>query len=380
MNRPTLRIARAENDLLFDDEGRSYLDLFTAHGTTFLGHADPDVAAAVARQLGRVWIAGGLETEALVEAKRRIDGFFPDSHTTVALYSTGMEAAEFAMRLARVHTGKPGVLGFDRDMHGKSMATAFLGWDNRDGVRLPEFVRLPSPPDRPELEILAALDDALATRAISAVFVEPIRGCDGARRGSDLYYHQVAELCRARGSLLVFDEILSGFFRTGRPFVFSGLGFVPDVILVGKAMGNGFPVSGVVARRDLVATPAMLPGSTFSGNPLAASAVSATLAKLASPDLPGRVEAIGRTIADGLAPLADLGVVLRGVGAFWALELPSAWNPEAVVVELYRNGLAVGVAGRYLRLLPASTIDPGRLDSACSTIVGVIERVSHEHR
>jgi acetylornithine/succinyldiaminopimelate/putrescine aminotransferase len=372
-----LRISRAENDRLFDEEGRSYIDLFSAHGTAWLGHADPDIAEAIASQLGRVWVTGGLETDVAAQARALVEGFFPPSHRLAALYSTGMEAAEFALRVARTATGRNGAVGFARAMHGKSMATAYLGWDNDDDLRLPDFVRLPFVPDRPEAQILEKLADVLASRPISAVFVEPIQGCGGGHSASSPFYREVARLCADHGALLVFDEILTGFYRTGSPFVFSDLGLVPDLILVGKAMGGGFPVSGVVADERYPITKAMLPGSTYAGNPLASAAVVATLTKLRGLDILGRVAAIERAIVEGLSPLERVGVALRGKGALWILELPAGWDVEAVVFEIYRRGVAVGYAGRHLRILPAATIDPGRLAWACAIIR---EELSRERR
>lgn len=363
-----LRIARAENDLLFDEEGHRYIDLFSAHGTTWLGHADREIADAVARQLGRVWITGGIETGVAAGARAAVQGFFPESHGLAALGSTGMEAAEFAIRIARAATGKNGAVGFARAMHGKSMATAYLGWDNRDGLHLADFVRLPFVPDLPEDAILAGLAEALASRPISAVFVEPIQGCGGGHRASDRFYREVARLCAGRGALLVFDEILTGFHRTGPPFCFSTLGFVPDIVLIGKALGNGFPVAGVVVDRRYPITGPMLPGSTFAGNPLASAAVVATLAKLRTLDLPALVAAIERTVVAELGPVQEAGVKLRGRGALWVLELPPGWDVEPIVFAIYRRGVAVGYAGRHLRLLPAATIDPGRLAEACAIV------------
>jgi acetylornithine/succinyldiaminopimelate/putrescine aminotransferase len=378
MGLPPLRISRAENDLLFDEEGRSYIDLFSAHGTTWLGHADRDVADAIARQLGRVWVTGGIETDVSAQARALVEGFFPPTHHLAALYSTGMEAAEFALRVARVATGRSGAVGFARSMHGKSLATAYLGWDNRDDVRLPDLVRLPFVPDRSEREILDALAGVLADHPVCAVFVEPIQGCGGGHSASPPFYHEVARLCAERSALLVFDEILTGFHRTGGAFVFSDLGVVPDVVLIGKAMGGGFPVSGVVVDEKYPITPAMLPGSTYAGNPLAAAAVAATLTKLRALDLPGRVAAIERVIVTGFASLDEVGVVLRGKGALWVLELPAGWDVEAIVVNLYRRGVAVGYAGRHLRILPAAIIDPGRLASACAIVREELTRPGRE--
>lgn len=372
-----LRIARAENDLLFDEAGNRLIDLFSAHGTAWLGHADPQIAAAVAEQLRRVWITGGLETPVLVEARKLVERFFPPSHGLAAFTSTGMEAAELALRVARVATGRTGVVGFARNMHGKSLATAYLGWDNRDGLCLPGFHRLPYVPEVSETEALGRLAAVLADGSVGAVFVEPLQGCGGGHGASAEFAREARRLCTAHGALLVFDEILTGFYRTGAPFLFATEGVVPDIILIGKAMGNGFPVAGVVVDRRYPIRKEMLPGSTFAGNPLAASAVAATLRRMSELDLPALVARIEETVTAQLAPVRQAGFPVRGRGAFWVIELPPDVDVEALVVRIYQRGVAVGFAGPHLRLLPAATIDPGRLAEGCAVVADEVARARH---
>ncbi len=373
----SIRIARAENDLLFTEDGQRYIDLFSAHGTAWLGHANKAIAADIAGQLLRVWITGGLETAAAAEAKTLIEGFFPPTHGLAALCSTGMEAAEFAIRVARCVTGRNGVVGFENSMHGKSLATAYLGWDNRDGVFLPNFHRLPFVSRSFEDEILARLERVLGQHPISAVFIEPLQGCGGGHAASTRFCQEVSRVCRANGALLVFDEILTGFYRTGVPFCFSGMGFVPDIILIGKAMGNGFPVSGVMLDRRHPVRKEMLPGSTYAGNPLAAAAVGSTLRQIAALDLPEMVARIERTVVAGLARLREIGVAIRGNGALWILEVPPELDVEAVVIAIYRAGVCVGYAGRHIRILPAATIDPDNLTRAIGIVAAEVVRACH---
>jgi acetylornithine/succinyldiaminopimelate/putrescine aminotransferase len=370
-----LCITRGENDHLFDQQGRSYIDLFTAHGTTWLGHGNREITAALVKQLGNVWISGSLETTVAAEAKGLVETFFPASHQLAGFYSTGMEAAEFAIRVARVVTGRTGVVGFEQSMHGKSLATAYLGWDNHDGVSLPHFHRLPFLHSCPEEEILRRLKDVLGGATVSAVFVEPLQGSGGGHAASKSFYQQVYRLCVEHKVLLVFDEILTGFYRTGQPFFFSDLEFVPDIILIGKAMGNGFPVSGVVVTRQHPIESRMLPHSTYSGNPLAAAAVLATLRQIQSLDLPKKVAGIEKTFTEGLDGLQTLGIALRGKGALWIIELPPrlpAGAGDKIVENIYRRGVAVGHAGRggasLIRLLPAATIAPIHLAQACAVV------------
>jgi acetylornithine/succinyldiaminopimelate/putrescine aminotransferase len=371
-----LRIARAENDLLIDEDGRAYIDLHSGHGAAWLGHANSRIAAGIVEQLHKVWITGGLETPVHAEARALVESYFPATHRLATFYSTGMEAAEFALRVARVVHGGKGAVGFEGSMHGKSLATAYLGWDNHDAVVLPGFRRVAFVDHCPESEILEELEGALASGSVSAVFVEPLQGCGGGHAATPRFYRQVSRLCADRQVLLVFDEILTGFHRTGPAFYFSRLGFVPDVILIGKALGNGFPVSGVIVDRKYRIGKEMLPGSTFSGNPLAAAAVVSTLQQARALDLPARVARIEHVIATELAPVEDRGIALRGLGALWTLDVPQALDLDEIVVGLFRSGVAVGYAGRILRVLPAATIELEHLRKGCSLIRAALLRTS----
>ena len=161
-----VRIDHAKNDLLFDCDGGSLIDMFSGNGAV-CGSATPTprIAGRVADQLGKIWISGGLETQVHIAALAAVERFFPDNYKVAGLYSTGMEASEFALRVARVATGKAGVVGFENSMHGKSLATAFLGWDNRDKVLLPQFHRLPFVSTHKEEDILDRLASVLRSKS-----------------------------------------------------------------------------------------------------------------------------------------------------------------------------------------------------------------------
>lgn len=365
-------IIRAENDMLFTDDGRQCIDLFSAHGAALLGHTHRQIGEKISEQLGQIWISGGLETPAFAEAKTLIESFFPDSHSLAALYSTGMESAEFAIRMARVITGKNGVIGFEQCLHGKSLATACLGWDNRDGIHIPGFFRLPFVQTASEEKVLELLDKTLAEHSVSAVFLEPLQGSGGGYAASRQFYQETSHLCRKAGALVVFDEILTGFYRTGAPFFFSDLGFVPDIVLIGKAMGNGFPVSAVVAKRKYDIKKEMLPGSTFSGNPLASAAVTATLDQMKMLDLPAMVAQIEKTMRRHIDRLKEMGITPRGKGALWIIELPPHMDVEDIVASVYKAGVLVGYTRQQLRLLPAATIELKNLEYACACIVDAV--------
>jgi acetylornithine/succinyldiaminopimelate/putrescine aminotransferase len=365
---PHPRIIRSENDILFAEDGQRYIDMFSANGTTWLGHANKNIVTRVAEQLERVWITGGLGTAIYDEAKAMVETFFPSTHRLGGLYSTGMEAAEFAIRIARVVTKRNGVVGFEKSMHGKSMATAYLGWDNKDRLHLPSFYRLPFVPSCSEEEILRQLKQALASNSVSAVFVEPLQGSGGGWMASKHFYQEVYYLCQESHALLVFDEILTGFYRTGEAFVFTELGFTPDIILVGKAMGNGFPVSGVVVNRKYAIQKKMLPGSTFAENPLASAAVAATLQQMRALNLFKRVAELEDTIIDCFSCLREIGFTLRGKGALWIIELSAEMTIEEIAINIYRRGVFVSYVGHLIRILPAATIEISNLEKACYVI------------
>ena len=367
-----VRIDHAKNDLLFDCDGGSLIDMFSGNGTVWLGHANPRIAGRVADQLGKIWISGGLETQVHIAALAAVERFFPDNYKVAGLYSTGMEASEFALRVARVATGKAGVVGFENSMHGKSLATAFLGWDNRDKVLLPQFHRLPFVSTHKEEDILDRLASVLRSKSVGAVFIEPVQGSGGGYSASGGFYRKVAEQCRRAGALLVFDEILTGFYRTGALFCFSALGVTPDIALLGKAMGNGFPVSGVVVDRRHTIVASMLPGSTYAGNPLASAAICATLDELDRVGIADRVASIEATIKKALAPLPESGVPVRGRGALWIIELASGDDAHRLALQLFNRGVFVSYAGRYLRLLPAATAELENLASACAIVQEVL--------
>src|SRR5262245_7737620 len=215
---PSFCVTGAANDLLFTQDGKQYIDLLSGSGTVFLGHANRAIAARVQRQLDAVWSTGAVPTCVGLEAKAAVDRLVPASHQLAVLYSTGMEAAEFALRVARQASGRRGVIGFDGSMHGKSMATARLAWPN-ELVTLPDFHRLPYLQSQTEPAILEQLMSVLREESTSAVFIEPLLGSSGGHIPSRDFMTQVASLCARHGTLLVLDEILTGFYRTGSRFL-----------------------------------------------------------------------------------------------------------------------------------------------------------------
>jgi acetylornithine/succinyldiaminopimelate/putrescine aminotransferase len=206
------------------------------------------------------------------------------------------------------------------------------------------------------------------------VIVEPIQASHGGYEATRDFYQSLHKLCAETGTLLVFDEILTGLWRTGEPFYFRGQGLRPDVVLIGKGLGGGFPVSAVVVDQNIAIEPRMLPTSTFAGNSLAAAAAAAALGEMRRMELPARVAAIAMCVRESLDPLAQHGVALRGRGALWVLEMPAGVDMPRLLKDVYEHGVAIGGAGRFIRLLPAATIVPENLRQACEVLSNAILR------
>jgi acetylornithine/succinyldiaminopimelate/putrescine aminotransferase len=368
-------VTDADNDLLFAADGTQYIDVFSGGGTVFLGNKNRVIVGDLIKQLRNVWITGTLPTPARRRAAALVEGFFGDEYRLACFYSTGMEAAEFALRFSRVTTRRREFVGFQGCMHGKSMATAYLGWPN-EFVSLPDFHRLPYLRHCSEQEILQNLGKHLAAETVAAVFLEPLAGSSGGHVVTPGFCAEVTRLCAKSGTLLICDEIFTGFHRTGPAFLHQELGMQPDIVLMGKAMGNGFPVSAVVVRKKYSIEPEMLPGSTYSNNPLGACAAAATIGRMREMDLPRAVSNIEQTITASLTSLGNIGVTLRGKGALWVLELPPNLNPVNVGARLLEHRVLPSMTGPFIRVLPAATISTKNLADACE---GIRRACSEEH-
>jgi len=269
-------IKKAKAECLYTNSGKKLIDLFSSHGAVSLGHNPLALVNVLKKQINSVWLSGGWPTAIQQKAHSLLDSFFPLTHETKVFYSTGMEAVEFALRAVKVHTGKKGIISFNGSMHGKSAATAALSWDNNWQDTPADVYRLPSLKEETEINILKNIK-VVIKKNIAAIIIEPYQCSNGGFSFSENFYLELVPLCKNNKIFIIFDEILTGFYRTGSLFAFSKYNFIPDIILLGKALGNGFPVSAVVMCQDITITKEMLPKSTYADNPLAAAVVSAVL-------------------------------------------------------------------------------------------------------
>lgn len=292
---------RAEGCYVYDPLGRPHFDAVGAGGVFGLGHSHPRVVEAVRRQLdrGALSVRIGLVPGQL-ELLERLSRVVPGNMPYGFVGSTGTEAMEAALKLARLATGRPGLIGMQMGYHGMSIATLSVSGTSywREGFPpLLEPTRLL--PFGDVQAAAAAIDDTTA-----AVVLEPIQWASGCSVAPPEYLRTLKKLCEERGALLILDEIQTGLGRTGRWFAAEHAGVVPDMIAVGKVLSGGVvPVSALMYGdrvQDACNRRALFNNSTFGGNPLACAAAVATLDVLESEGLVARADELGRRLEVGL--------------------------------------------------------------------------------
>jgi acetylornithine/N-succinyldiaminopimelate aminotransferase len=385
---------RGEGVRLWDDQDREHLDFLGGIATVVAGHADPHVLGAITGQLGRLGHTTNLYfTGPQVELAERLIGHFAggagpgDGRPAARVFfgNSGAEANEAAIKVARRWAkqarGEDAVeivatLGA---FHGRTLAT--LAATGKPAMHEP-FAPMPHGFRHVPFGDVDALERAIGPDT-AAVLLEPIQGEAGVRVPPDGYLAAARELTRAAGVLLVLDEVQGGMGRTGPFFAFQGeLGpdQRPDVVTMAKALGNGFPIGACLAVEEVAAV--MRPGdhgSTFGGGPVACAAAAATL-DVIEPLLPGRVQAAGARLREGLralqARLDDPAAEVRGRGLWLALELGGAAPARAVASAALDRGLIVNpVTGTALRLAPPLVVTDPEIDAALTRLGQALEDV-----
>lgn len=370
-----LALQSGSGDRVRTVDGRTLIDLELGFGSAFLGHAHPGVTAALQAQAAQLLACGRRPTQHSDVVQALLAARLPAGLRPAGLYSTGMEVAEYALRVAAVHTGRHEFVAFARSMHGKSGMTAGLCWPNAP-LRPGGLHTLPFVDDAGEDDILQALEDRLRGGRVAALLVEPVQGSNLAHEASVDFYAQAIALCRAHGSLCIFDETLTGLHRTGPVFYASRLPLWPDMLIFAKCLGNGFPVSSLALSDAVEAPVAALPSSTFSANALALAAVESTLAAMDALPMVALVQAHEAQFQALRSRLQDSGVVLRGRGALWSLAFAQPEAAARTAAAAVARGLMVSSTGRSIRLLPSATMPPALLAQACDTLASCCARAN----
>ncbi|MGA8840664.1 MAG: aspartate aminotransferase family protein [Candidatus Aquilonibacter sp.] len=382
----------AQGATVEDVDGNRYIDLTAAFGVANVGHSNPVVAAAVAKQAATLMHGMGdvHPTAVRTQLLERLSRVLPSGLTKTFLATTGSEAVEAALKTAVLATGKHRFVAYEGAYHGLSFGAMMISgipkFTQPFANLIPQVaLRLPYP-DKQTTNTKAALAELRAALDphddIAAIAIEPIQGRGGFVVPPDGYLAGLRAYCDTRGILLIFDEIYTGFGRTGNWFACEHDHTIPDIICIGKAMGGGFPISAAVARTSVMdawprSTGEALHTSTYLGNPMGCAAALATIGELERLALPAQARELGELIERRLQALLDHPrvVSMRGRGAMWGLQLRSAADADYVVKAALGRGvilLQTGPQGDVLAIAPPLVISPLQLHRALELIKEVL--------
>jgi len=344
-----MSLVRGDGAFVWDAEGTRYLDFYGGHCVALLGHCPTPVVSAVQEQAETLLFYSNVaHSPVRAAAAERLTSLAPDRRPWQVFFAnSGSEANETALKLARTYTGRSGIVALEDGFHGRtlgSLATTH-GEKYREPYRdvLPETCFVP-------FGDLDAVEEALATRDVAAMILEPIQSIAGVREVSADYAQGVRALCDTYGTLLIFDEVQTGVGRTGTFSMSEQLGATPDLISLAKSLGAGVPVSAVLVSEAVAST--VQPGdqgSTFGGGMLAMAAVKATLDTLVEEDLMSRATEIHDQVSGRVGPEVEK---VRGRGCLLGVKLDCPVDP--VLDALRDRGVLAGGSAdpHVMRLMP----------------------------
>lgn len=403
--------ASAKGAVIIDAEGRELIDFAGGIGVMNAGHCQDAVVEAIREQAGKL-----LHTcfhvatyEPYVALCERLASLLPHGdHTKVLLVNSGAEAVENAVKIARQAAGRPAVICYTEGFHGRTLLgmslTSKVGYKLGCGPFAPEVYRLPFPNHyrygdglsldafvERELDRLhQAFKNVVAADQVAAIIIEPIQGEGGFVPAPSRYLEGLRRICDQHGILLIFDEVQTGFCRTGRWGAYQHFGVVPDLSTWAKSMGGGLPIASVIGKAKVM--DAALPGTiggTYGGNPVACASAMATIQWMEDHDLNARAEHVGqriRTRFESLRGRCPAVGDVRGLGAMVAMELveqgdpkqPATGKVKEILIACVRRNLLVIAAGTYgniIRVLSPLVITDEQLDRGLDILEEEILRV-----
>ncbi len=399
-------VDRAENADVWDVEGNHYIDLGAGIAVVNTGHRHPKIQAAVQAQLARFSHTCVMVSpyESAVALAERLNALVPIADAKSMFVTTGAEAVENAIKIARAHTGRPGVVAFGGGFHGRTnlcmgLTGKIVPYKAGFGPFPSDIYHVPFPVPYHGItaaDSLKALDELfrvdIEPERVAALIVEPVQGEGGFYPAPEGFVGALREICDRHGIVLVCDEIQTGFARTGRLFAVEYDHVEPDIMTLAKGLGGGFPIAAVVGKAAIMDAPN--PGGlggTYAGSPVGCAAALAVLDVIEEEGLAARALAIGDTVARHLGDLKNrypqrIGEV-RYKGAMIAMELvkngdpdePDADAAKAMVAEAAKSGLILlscGVRGNVIRILPPLTISDAVLDEGLKRFSDAFARIA----
>ena len=365
-----LVIVRGEGARVWDAEGREYIDCVGGHGVAVVGHANPQVAEAIAAQARKLLVCpGSFCNDVRAELLEELVRIAPAGIARAFLCNSGAEAVEAALKIARLVTGGTRFVAAARGFHARTLGALSVTW--RREYREPFAPLLPGVTFVPYNDA-DALEEALGGGDVAGVVLEIVQGEGGVIPGNGEYLRRAQELCREHGALFIVDEVQTGFGRTGRMFACEHHGLEPDLICVAKGIAGGVPMGAVLIHGRLGPMPPRLHGSTFGGNPLACAAARAAIRFIEEEGLPERAAELGAWFIRELSGLgSSLVREVRGLGLMVGVELRRRVGPylEALVE---RGVLALSAGTTVIRFLPPLVISREELSRVAEVLAEVL--------
>ncbi len=401
--------ASAKGAIIVDVDGREYIDFAGGIGVMNVGHSDPSVVDAIKRQaelLAHTCFQVATYTQYVELCETLVRVLPHGERTKCLLLNSGAEAVENAIKIARQATGRSGVICYTGAFHGRTLLcstlTSKVDYKRGCGPFMSDVYRLPFPRreagekieesalvERELHRLRRSMKDTVAPESVAAIIIEIVQGESGFHVAPRAYIEGLREFCDVHGIVLIFDEVQSGFGRTGAWAAYEHFGVIPDLSTWAKSMGGGLPISCVIGRASIMdrVAPGTV-GGTYGGNPIACAAALATIQAMERMDLNARAASIGRAIRERFerAALRNTAITdVRGVGAMVALEMHEGGDtarPAGAIVKrildaCVERGLlmvAAGIYGNVIRILCPLVITDEQLTRGLDILVDEIDR------
>jgi acetylornithine/N-succinyldiaminopimelate aminotransferase len=350
---------KGEDCHVWDDQGNRYLDLYGGHAVISIGHSHPHYIDRIGQQLRKLgFYSNSIQNPLQVELAEKLGQMSCCEEYSLFLCNSGAEATENALKLASFHTGRKKVIAFKGAFHGRTSAAVAITDDAKIQAPINDIGHV----SWLALGDIEGMERLLATQEYCAVIIEGIQGIGGIHLPGEGFLEAARVLCDQSGTLLVLDEIQSGYGRSGRFFAHQYTDIRPDVITIAKGMGNGFPVGGVLIAPHIEAKYGML-GTTFGGNHLACAASLAVLEVMEAENLVENAAQTGAYLMEKLATFEGFTEV-RGLGLMVGIELPdSVKELRGDLLNKHRVFTGSAKNPNVLRVLPPLTLKRANVDT-----------------
>ncbi|MGP3667546.1 MAG: aspartate aminotransferase family protein [Candidatus Bathyarchaeota archaeon] len=366
-------VAQGKDSIIWDVNGKQYVDCMAGYGAAFVGHSNTKIVEAIKKQAEKLISCHcSLYNEARAQLLKRLSKIVPASLHKVFLSNSGAEAVEAALKFARKFTGKKEIIAMIRSYHGKTFGALSVTWNQKYRASFEPLI--------PNVKFVPFGDAEKVEKTVSndtaAIIVEPIQGEAGVYIPPEDYLKQLREIADRKGLILIFDEVQTGFARTGKMFAFEHWNTIPDILCLAKSAGGGVPIGITMGREDIMSSLSIGEhSSTFGGNPLACAAASATIDVLVEEKAWEITSKLGDYFVNALKNSCEKFRILRevrGLGLMVAVEL--RFDVLDVIENMQEKGVIVLSSGRnILRFLPSYKITREQLNFVVEVLKSCLE-------